>query len=138
MHNVRKAHEGDESAIRAILDELDLAYPGMALRDFWIMEAEAGIVAVGRMEMIDDKLFLSSLGVRESHRNRGLAKKLFETMIEGDNRDVYIYTVIPEYFEKLGFVISDQPDSLPEREQFGCERCEPERCVCMVRPRHVA
>ncbi len=138
MYNIRKAQESDEAAIRAILDELDLSYPGIVLRDFWIAESDAEIVAVGSLEAAGDKLFLSSLGVRQSYRNRGLATKLFETMLEGDSRDVYIYTVISEYFERLGFVISDQPEYLPKREQFECERCEPEKCVCMRRPRDVA
>lgn len=138
MYNIRKAQDSDEAAIRAILDELDLVYPGIVLQDFWVVENQAWIIAVGRMEEIGDMLFLSSFGVRELHRRRGVAKQLFETMIENDSRDVYIYTVIPEFFEKLGFVRTNKPDHLPEREQFGCEWCELERCVCMVRSKHVS
>jgi N-acetylglutamate synthase-like GNAT family acetyltransferase len=133
MYNIREANKGDEEAIRAILDELDLAYSGMILRDYWVAEVRDEVVAVGRVEDVGDKLFLSSLGVRESHRNKGVATKLLEAMLLGDSRDLYAYTVIPEFFRKLGFVHADLPDCLPRRGQFECERCEPEKCVCMVR-----
>ena len=42
------------------------------------------------------------MGVEQSHRNKGVGVTLIEYALRHYN-DLYLVTVIPEYFEKFGF-----------------------------------
>lgn len=130
---LRRSTDGDSSEIEAVLRDLDLWYPTIRMEDCWVASEGSRIVAVACLEEVGDHLFLSSLGVIPSLRGRGIASRLVDT-IEGEaSSDIYLYTIIPGFFERLGFERATAPDKISRREAFECERCEPDKCVCMVR-----
>jgi N-acetylglutamate synthase-like GNAT family acetyltransferase len=63
---------------------------------------------------------------------------LMDRAFEGLSKPIYLYTVIPEYFERHGFRKAAPRPDLPPRELFGCDRCEPGKCACMRREFHDA
>ena len=129
----RRSTDTDLSGIEAILRDLDLWCPTVRMKDFWVAEGGGRIVAVARLEEAGSRYFLSALGVIPSFRKQGIASELVERMARETGGEIYLYTIIPGLFERLGFEEVSAPDQLPRREVFECDRCDPDRCVCMVR-----
>ncbi|MCX5726367.1 MAG: GNAT family N-acetyltransferase, partial [Candidatus Saganbacteria bacterium] len=132
------AQNKDLEKIPKILEEADLHYPGEVLNDFWVAEKDKDIIGVVRLEENKDFFFLTSLGVAKENRNQGVAAALLKTILEKANKNVYLYTIIPDFFKKLGFELTEKPVNLPSKELFGCRDCAPSKCVCMVRCPHAS
>jgi N-acetylglutamate synthase-like GNAT family acetyltransferase len=132
MQKIRRAQERDAEEILKILKELDLFYPSQSLERFWVAEDKSGIAGIVRLEEFDDYFFLSSLGVKKDKRKKGIAAALLKSILKSANKNIYLYTIVPEFFKKFGFEIADPPPSLPLKDIYGCEFCVPEKCRCMV------
>jgi N-acetylglutamate synthase-like GNAT family acetyltransferase len=133
MLKFRPAVKEDGKEIIAIIKALDLSYPNQSLDGFWVAEEDGKIMGISCLEKFEDFYFLSAVGVPEKYRLHGIASKLVNKLVRAAKHDVYLYTVIPGYFKKLGFKPIDAPDFLPARQTFSCKKCTPEACTCMVR-----
>jgi len=139
MYTIRKAREADRGAIDSILQEMDLLHGSVLIDDFWVGEEGGDIVAVAQLEILGGAGMISSVGVRPSHRRRGFASELVLRMLEGVEGDAYLFTLIPEFFGRMGFEGVAPPEAVSGyRSNFNCAGCEPERCICMVRRPHVS
>jgi N-acetylglutamate synthase-like GNAT family acetyltransferase len=132
MFTLRPAEEKEKAKIVAIIKTLDLSYPSQSLNGFWIAEEDGKIAGIACLEKFKDFFLLNSVGTAESFRNRGVASKLVKKLTDGLKKDVYLYTVIPGFFKKLGFEPINAPDFLPARKTFFCKECTPEACTCMA------
>jgi N-acetylglutamate synthase-like GNAT family acetyltransferase len=130
---LRRAIGADEEGLRTLLEELSLVRPSLVVERFWVAEEGGAIVGAAHLEPVGDHLFVSSVGVRRAHERRGIATALLTRMFARSTRRIYLYTVIPAFFERLGFRVAPVPRALPPRELFGCDACERTKCVCMVR-----
>jgi N-acetylglutamate synthase-like GNAT family acetyltransferase len=130
---IRRAGKEDSAQIMEILRKLDLYHPSRIPDDFWVADEGGKIVGVSCLTDYGDILFLSSVGVIEERREKGVAKAILEEILAGARKDIYLYTIIPDFFRKLGFEIVDAPPDIPSRECLGCESCRTEECVCMRR-----
>lgn len=117
---------------------LDLFYPSQSIDNFWVAEKDGKIVGVIRFEEHDNFFFLSSLGVKPAERKQGVASALVEKLLGSANKNVYLYTAIPDFFQKFGFQTTQPPNHLPSKSGFQCEECFPDRCVCMVKSPNAA
>ena len=138
MFQIREAQDKDLEKIAKILEEADLHYPGEVLNNFWVAEKDKNIVGVVRLEENKDFFFLTSLGVAKEHRNQDIATTLLKNTLKKIDKNVYLYTIIPDFFKRLGFEITEKPVNLPPKELFGCSDCTPNKCVCMVRHPHAS
>ena len=138
MLKIRKANKNDEKSILKILKELDLFYPSLALKDFWVAEKDNKIVGAVKLEELGKFFFLSSLCILPKLQKQGIGSALMKETLKATNKNVCLYTIIPEYFKKFGFRITAPPPFLPSKEPFECEYCHPEKCVCMIKDSHVA
>ncbi|MFA4875260.1 MAG: GNAT family N-acetyltransferase [bacterium] len=134
MITIRKAIPEDEDAIKGLFYELDLVRPALALDGFWVAEQAGSVVGIAHAERVGERLFVSSVGVGVSSQGRGVGERLMLGMLARERREAWLYTVIPGFFERLGFAVAAAPADLPPRKLFGCDACEPEKCVCMMRP----
>jgi len=130
---IRAAQKKDFDAIRGIIMELDLAYPSQSLDSFLVLEDKDHIIGIANLEEFDNFYFLSSVGVVEGFQRRGLASSFIKDLIKSLKKDVYLYTVIPGFFEKLGFKAIDPRPDLPSKTTFSCKECTPDTCVTMVK-----
>jgi N-acetylglutamate synthase-like GNAT family acetyltransferase len=133
---IRKAAKIDKDAVIKILKDLDLYYAGLSFKDFWVAEKEGQIVGAAQLEVFPDFCFLSSVGVIPTEQHHGIAKQLLTELFSKckDQKPVYLYTVIPEFFKKFGFTATHTlPPDLPSKDRYECEYCFPEKCVTMVR-----
>ncbi len=133
MLNIRPAATADINAIIQILDEADLRYPGENYDGFWLAEKAGRVVGVVRLEEHPDFSFLTSLGVANDSLHQGTAKALLNQVSMQASKPIYLYTIIPEFFRKFGFVIIPRLPSLPAKSPYGCNKCFPDQCVTMVK-----
>jgi len=133
MLDICPANKNQFPEILKILKDLDLYYQDHDLSNFWT--ANDGSIIVGLVKMNDymDFAFLGSLGVAINSRNRGIARQILTKMFDVYKKDIYIYTVIPDFFEKFGFMKISTPNNLPPKDNFECKDCFPDKCATMVR-----
>jgi len=133
MPTIRKAIHSDREAVFRILRELDLEYPSLTPDHFWVADLDGVAVAVGRLEEFEKFCFLSALGTTGNRQGRGVAANLLEGMFKQCKKDIYLYTIIPNFFKKFGFEPTELCQGLPARKRFNCAECDPGHCVCMRR-----
>lgn len=131
MLKARPSRPKDNPRIKEILEELGLSYPSQTLDDFWVAEKNEKIVGLVQLKDHKTFFFLSSLGVSTSEQKQGIASFLVKEALKSAAKDVYLYTIQPEFFKRLGFKVVPPPPFLPAKSSFECRSCVPEKCVCM-------
>lgn len=130
---VRPATAQDEAGIISILTAADLHYSGERLTGFTVAADGGKIVGVVRLEEHPAFYFLTSLGVLPAREKQGIASTLLRAVLNKKNKPVYLYTIIPDFFQPFGFAATAPLSALPAKELYGCEQCFPDQCVTMVR-----
>lgn len=133
---IRRAKKSDNHALHKILDEADLHYSNQKLDDFRVAEMDGTIVGLVRLEEHEDFFFLTSLGVAGDQRNKGIASAILKNIFAEAHKPIYLYTIIPDFFKKFGFTVTDSHPRLPPKEVFGCDQCRPGSCFVMVKGPH--
>ena len=73
------------------------------------------LLGFGRLREYPSAFEICSVGVFEPFRNKGIGKKIIQallekkftsTQVEQSEKDIYIVTIIPNYFAKIGFHIT--------------------------------
>ena len=138
MLRIRPAGKKDQKAIVRILKDLDLFYPTLAMAGFWVAEKDGRIIGTLQLADRKDFIFLGSLAVVKEEEKKGVARALLEKSLKTCRQNIYLYTIIPEFFQKFGFQITTPVPGLPSKDRYECEYCYPEKCVCMMRPTDAA
>ena len=134
---IRPARRSDQAQIIELLKELDLYYAGLELNDFWVAEEHCKIISTAQLEVFPEFCFLSSVGVKQTEQKHGIGQALLTELFSQckNQKPVYLYTIIPDFFAKFGFKsTTDLPSQIPGKERYECQECHPERCITMVRP----
>ncbi|MFH1362335.1 MAG: GNAT family N-acetyltransferase [bacterium] len=134
MINIRQARESDNPQIIKLLKELDLYYKGLELKDFWLAEKAGETIGAVKLANYDNFVYLEALGTAQKDRHLGVARKLLSETLPKISKDIYLYTIIPDFFHKFGFELISRPKILlPSKEKCECENCQPNQCVTMVK-----
>ncbi len=131
----RKARPQDIPAAVALAKSLDLDVPGLPSDPLWVAEEDGAVAGLVALRKHSDVVELYALGVDPSHRGEGIGKALVGALVAETPADIHLATVIPEFFEALGFVrVEEIPRSfLDKRKTSWCEGCDVRRCAVMVR-----
>lgn len=133
---IRRARMADCDAIYKLLQHWSrknklLARPYSAiyesLRDFFVAEIDGRIVGTAAMHFVwQDLGELRSVAVDESEHGDKIGQKLVEACIDdaifAGLEEVFVLTLIPEYFKRFGFELID-PDELPRAIWADCIDC---------------
>ncbi len=131
---IRPAGPEDYPEILELLRVLELDYPARDLTRFQVGELEGKVLAIAELKEYDDFCLLSCVGVREDLQGSGLGLKLVNRVLKDVRKDVYLYTLVPGFFKKAGFVEAGSPPAtLPPRIIYGCTSCDPTFCRCLVK-----
>lgn len=130
---IRNAKKTDLPQIKSILKSVDEDITAQSWDNFRVAEKSGVVVGVVKLDEYKDYYFLSSLALKPSEQNQGIASFLMAQSLAQIKKDVYIYTIIPEFFRRFGFVETPPLPFLPKKDQMECARCHPELCVCMVK-----
>lgn len=139
MITFRKAAAPDFSAIREMLEELNLGHPSIVYEDFWVAIAGSEPVGVVNVKDCGSACYINAVGVRPSYQRRGVARGLLNEILQGIQKPAWLYTKIPDFFRRFGFVEGKPPQEIPQRGIYNCDRCRDRSiCVCMIRPANVS
>jgi len=97
------------------------------LRDFFVIEVDRKVVAIGALEIFTEDLGeVRSLVVDEDYERRGLGRLMVQRVVAEARtiglRRVMALTYVPEFFHKLGFKTVSM-GSLPEKVWSVCVKC---------------
>ncbi|MDA8191573.1 N-acetyltransferase [Acidiferrobacter thiooxydans] len=97
------------------------------LRDFFVIEVDERVVAIGALEIFTEDLGeVRSLVVAEEYERRGLGRLMVQRIIAEARqlglRRLMALTYVPAFFHKLGFVTVAM-DTLPEKVWNVCVKC---------------
>jgi N-acetylglutamate synthase-like GNAT family acetyltransferase len=133
--NIRRARKEDFPQITSLARQLGLDYQGMDDDSFWVAEDGGRIAGIVALKKHADCQELCALGVHSRHRDKGLGRELVQVLLQSADRDIYLATIIPGFFENCGFdKIAHIPSSLKKSPEW-CEGCSKELCTVMVRKR---
>ena len=135
-YKIRKTNSKDVNSILVILEKCNLGTATQKFANYVVAEIDDKIVGVVEIIEADNFYFLSNLGVHPEHQKTGIASKLLETALRFSQKDTYLYTVIPTFFSKRGFIITDFQHFLPSQNTFDCKDCDRNKCKCMVKYAH--
>ena len=131
---VRRALPGDFTSISGLLADLELEYPAMDFNCFYVAEKNGETVATAELKELEDCCLLSCVGVREDLQGTGIGRDFTLEVLRDASKDVYLYTLVPGFFKKLGFIEAlTLPPGLPGRAIYGCRNCDPTLCRCLFR-----
>lgn len=133
MATYRWAQAADAEGVGRLLESLELMRPATATERFVVAHEGERLVGMAHVERAGEALFVSSVGVDEAFQGRGIGAGLMRHIHSSHEREIYLYTIIPQFFTRLGFTAVEPPAFLPERKIFGCDACLPRSCVCMVK-----
>lgn len=129
---IRPAQPDDFPAIRALAEKLLLDSADLRAEEFVIAEDTGTIAGLGRLIEHPDCLEIATFGVEEAFRKQGVGKKLLGELVKRAQGPVYLATIVPEYFEKMGFEKAPQiPPSMVKKADW-CEGCSRQNCTVMV------
>lgn len=113
--------------------EMELDHRELNWNEFLIIEGPTRIKAFGRLKQYEGYQELCSLGVVRDLRHLGLGAKLVKELCNKANGPLYLVSIIPEWFMRLGFVIcNDYPVQIADKLSFCKEAlCVPESYVVM-------
>ncbi len=133
---IRKAKVSDANKIFKILQEF--ALKGILLprslnsiyeniRDFWVYEEKDKILGICSLHIYwEDLAEIKSLAVIKNFQNQGIGKQLVIHCIKEAKelgvKKIFALTYVPEFFEKLGFKISDKSE-FPQKVWTECIHC---------------
>ena len=134
---IRKALPEDIPAALALARRLDLDYPGLEADRLWVAVERGEVIGLVALKTHADCLELCALGVDPGHRGKGTAKALVEALMAEAPGAVHLATVIPGFFEALGFrAATDVPATFPaKRRTAWCDGCRRDLCTVMSRAR---
>lgn len=130
---IRDGLSPDLPAIRRLAESLGLDYPGMENDRFWVAEDGGGIAGLVALKRHADCLELVSLGVDPRAREHGLGRRLVQALLDHTSADVFLATIIPAFFARIGFVRAPSPPSGLAKDPAWCEGCQKDQCVIMVK-----
>ena len=98
------------------------------IREMTVVEDEGKLVGCGALHFYSPEIAaIRSLGVLPGTQRRGLGRKLTEFLLEEASEQglkcVFALTLVPEYFERLGFAEVGR-ETLPMKVWRDCIHCE--------------
>ena len=106
--SVTDALASDMETIITQAKALDLDSQDMHFGQFVIARNEQVIVGFGRIKKYDDCVEISTVGVIPHQQRMGIGTLVVNALLSKINGEVYVISVIPEYFSRFGFVTSKE------------------------------
>lgn len=119
---IEAAINTDLPDIMELLEDLNLDMEDLHYTQFLVVKDKGEMIAAGRIRLHEDGLpELCSLGVHPEYRSRGIGKGIVCGLLEKyPQSKVWLLSEIPDFFEKTGFVKTDE---LPEILEDKSRRC---------------
>ena len=132
---IRKAGKRDKAPIMKLIKETGLFIPCMRFDDFFVAYRGENLIGVAKMKTHGKYKIheLSSVGVKDGWRKCGIGTVLVNKMIDRAKYDLYLNTVNPGFYEKLGFKETKDAPGVLKKNKTWCKSCDKSLCKTMVR-----
>lgn len=100
---ISKAHIEDFKLIKHYIAEFELDNRDLKIEQFTVAKENDSLLGFFRIRKHNGCDEFCSLGVIEQRRHRGIAKLLTLHGIIESTQPLYLVTIIPEFFETLGY-----------------------------------
>ncbi|MFC1517218.1 GNAT family N-acetyltransferase [Candidatus Margulisiibacteriota bacterium] len=128
-----EAQQADCAELNEVIIKLDLLSDESICENTFLAKDKGRIVGLAHIRKIEGYLELTHVGVLPEYRKQGVGGELVNKLVEANSQDIYLNTVVPEFFEKLGFEKTrDFPTRFKKSEKW-CEGCIIEKCTAMVK-----
>ncbi|MCD4809388.1 MAG: GNAT family N-acetyltransferase [Methanosarcinales archaeon] len=134
--NIRSAGTGDIPDIKSILSQyiLETELVDDNIDRFVVAETGCRIVGCACLISIMDVIELRSIAVLPAWKNKGIGRRLFETLMQGAKGmtdRIYVRTTARGFFEKMGFwALDDSQKPVLWQDCADCDKLD----VCMQVP----
>ncbi len=113
---IREPNDKEFEQVKKHVEEFWLDNGNMVKSQFRILLFNNRLAAFGRLRENDDAIELCTLGVIKRYQKRGIGMAIVRALLSSVEKDVYIVTVIPKFFLKLGFdAVKQYPKSLQKK-----------------------
>ncbi|MBU1616766.1 MAG: GNAT family N-acetyltransferase, partial [Candidatus Margulisbacteria bacterium] len=112
---IRPAKADDLPAIKAILKEVDEYSAAQDWAYFQVADKSGEVVGTVKLDEYKDFYFLSYLALKPAEQNQGIASFLLAQALTRARKDIYLYTIIPEFFRRFGFTQTAPLTTLPKK-----------------------
>ncbi|MFH1761002.1 MAG: GNAT family N-acetyltransferase [bacterium] len=135
MTTIRQAGQDDLATITTLLNYFGFSYDSKSYDEFYLAEDNSSPIGIIQYEAYPDFYFLSSLGVIKQNQGHNIGSQLINKVVNKNDKNIYLFTIIPEFFKKFGFSHIPNPPShvLNLKNPKECVECQPDKCVCMVK-----
>jgi len=107
---IRRAVVNDILIINQYIYLYSLDGENIDYKNFFVAEKNKKIIGFARIKNYKEFKELATFGIISEYRNKGIGKKLIREIIKlSDFKIIWITTVIPDFFAKLGFIASTEP-----------------------------
>ena len=120
--SIKKAKQEDIEKILPYLGKYTLDCENIVEEQFVIATVDENLAGFGRIKRYKSLCELSSIGVIEEYRTKGVGKKIIQYLITRfPANEIWLVTKIPEYFRKFGFYESKTPpDEIIKKSERVC------------------
>lgn len=132
---IRKAVKKDKEPIMKLIKEAGLFVPCMRFDDFFVAYRGENLIGVAKLKTHGKYKIheLSNVGVKDGWRKCGIGSLLVNKMIDRAKYDMYLNTVNPGFYEKLGFKETKEVPKVMKKNRTWCKACDKNLCKTMVK-----
>jgi N-acetylglutamate synthase-like GNAT family acetyltransferase len=106
---IKPAKSQHQIEIIKIIEQENLDKVNVNYSEFIIALKQQSIIGIGRIRQHAENKELCSLGIVPEERGKGIGRSIVKALIEKVNgENLYLVSDIPLYFNKLGFVITEE------------------------------
>lgn len=129
-----KASVEDFELIKHYIAEFELDNRDLRIEQFTVAKQNDVLLGFARIRKHNGCDEFCSLGVVEKERQNGIAKLLTEHAINTSSQPLYLVTIIPEFFETLGYqIVNEYPPEMQNKLNYcNSELSVPEKYVVMT------
>ncbi len=133
--DIRKATKKDKVPVIKLAKETGLFVPNMRLGDFYVAYRGENLVGVARFRAHSKAGIheLSNVGVKDGWRKCGIGSMIVSRIVDKAKGDVYLNTINPGFYEKLGFTAAKEIPSVMKKNKAWCRACDRTLCRTMVK-----
>lgn len=133
--DIRKATQKDKKSVMKLIKDNGLFAPRMRFDDFFVAYRGENLVGVARFKTHKQPGVheLSSVGVKDGWRKCGIGSLIVSKITSKAKNDIYLNTVNPGFYEKLGFVSTEEAPKIIRKNGKHCKGCDRDACKTMVK-----
>jgi N-acetylglutamate synthase-like GNAT family acetyltransferase len=133
--DIRKAKKQDTAPIVKLIKESQLYAPRLRYEDFIVAYRGENLIGVARWKTHKKNKIheLSNVGVKDGWRKCGIGSLIISKIMIKAKYDVYLNTVNPAFYEKLGFEATKEAPKVMKKNGAWCKGCDRKLCTTMVK-----